>query len=607
MKKLYIILVAGLLAFKPYELFNNTPQTLPFTQDWSNAALITANDNWSTVAGIEGYLGQDITTTTGTNPQSLLTTSGVANDLDVIANQSNPGTLANGGVAEFDGIANPCIGLQGSGTADAPHIIINLNTTGLSNVAVAYNVRDLDASADDAVQQVAVQYRVGNSGNFANLPLGYIADATTVNTATQVTARNVVLPAGCDNQALVQVRVITTNAAGNDEWVGIDDINVTGTPVGSNSAASVIGLMGPITPLSNIPYQDYQATDVTAANGAEIAQFVIRDGFLIGGGDPDILSTTLTSITFGVANYDNIRRIAIYSLGTEVGEADGAASVTFSGLNISAPDGGSRSFSVFVTFKDVVTDNQQIVLTVTNATADPTGSTFAAANAGGAVSTAAGDDNRIEVTADRLRFVQNVNAPATVNVAITPAPTVETIDALGNRDLDVTRQIIIRPVGGTNLQPEINVSAVAGLATFNTIVYDEPWLNARLDAKTFGIDALTPTQSNFFDIVGPPPTVTLTPFVGTPFFTTSGVPSAEQSFTVSGTALVSDITLGHGLLGYEMSTGSGASFVPTNPITLPRVGQTVPPTTIYVRVNSTTLGTIRSAILSLCPGAANQL
>src|SRR5690349_7037183 len=45
------------------------------TQDWTNTGLITANDNWSGVPSIEGYLGQDITTGTGTDPQTLLTTS----------------------------------------------------------------------------------------------------------------------------------------------------------------------------------------------------------------------------------------------------------------------------------------------------------------------------------------------------------------------------------------------------------------------------------------------------------------------------------------------------------------------------------------------------
>ena len=36
------------------------------------------------------------------------------------------------------------------------------------------------------------------------------------------------LPAAVDNQSTVQLRILTTNATGNDEWVGIDDISITG-------------------------------------------------------------------------------------------------------------------------------------------------------------------------------------------------------------------------------------------------------------------------------------------------------------------------------------------------------------------------------------------
>src|SRR4029453_13334387 len=61
--------------FLPRAEAKNSYPTLPFFQKWTNIALITANDDWSLVPGIEGYLGQDITTGTGTNPATLLGTS----------------------------------------------------------------------------------------------------------------------------------------------------------------------------------------------------------------------------------------------------------------------------------------------------------------------------------------------------------------------------------------------------------------------------------------------------------------------------------------------------------------------------------------------------
>ncbi|HPE58616.1 MAG TPA: hypothetical protein PK904_19580, partial [Bacteroidales bacterium] len=62
-------------------------------------------------------------------------------------------------------------------------------------------------------------------------------------------------------------------------------------------------------------------------------------------------------------------------------------------------------------------------------------------------------------------------------------------------------------------------------------------------------------------------------------------PSAEQSFTVSGTNLTTGITVTPPT-NYEISTGTGGSFTATNPITLTQTGGTVAETTIYVRLKA---------------------
>ncbi len=219
---------------------NNTAQTLPFSQNWTNVGLITANDDWSNVPGIVGFLGNYDTVGAPTNvdARSLLTPF-VTNDIDVIANQTMPDTVATGGVAEFE-IANPTIALNGSGTADAPHIVLYLNTTGQSNIRVSYNARDIDGSIDNSVQQIITQYRVGSTGDFINVAGGYIADASTgPSLATLVTPVAVTLPAAANNQPVIEVRILTTNAGGNDEWIGIDDISVTTAATAAPSRTNI--------------------------------------------------------------------------------------------------------------------------------------------------------------------------------------------------------------------------------------------------------------------------------------------------------------------------------------------------------------------------------
>ncbi|HYU40838.1 MAG TPA: DNA/RNA non-specific endonuclease [Vicinamibacteria bacterium] len=207
---------------------DSTPQTLPFSQDWTNTGLITTDDNWSGVPGVVGFRGDGLAGTTGVNPQSIVVESTV---VDVNANQLNPNTFTTGGVSEFH-IANPVVALQGSGTARAPYLQFHINTTGMTAIHVAYSLRDIDGSTDNAVQPVALQFRVGASGNFTNVPEGFVADASTgPSLATAVTPVSVTLPTTAENQPLVQIRVITTDAVGSDEWIGIDDIAITGTAV----------------------------------------------------------------------------------------------------------------------------------------------------------------------------------------------------------------------------------------------------------------------------------------------------------------------------------------------------------------------------------------
>ena len=222
-----LLVLASSLLVVPTALADATAQSLPYSQNWTNIGLITADDNWGGVPGIEGYSRTSAGATA--DPQTILVPS---TTLDVIANQTSTG-LATGGVAEFH-ITDPVVALQGSGGALAPNLIVTISTTGSTSIVVAYRLRHLDT--DMATQRVALQYRVGTSGNFTNVPAGNVANAATgMGTFTAVSAT---LPAGADNQATVQVRIITADASGADAWIGVDDISITGTPI---SAEPVCG------------------------------------------------------------------------------------------------------------------------------------------------------------------------------------------------------------------------------------------------------------------------------------------------------------------------------------------------------------------------------
>ncbi len=164
---------------------DQTPQPLPFVQNWTDAALISAENDWS-----------------------------------------------------FDGISDPVIALKGSATAAAPFLLLNVTTKGKKNIAFGYKLRDIDGSLNNAVQPVAFQYRVGTNTDFVDLAGAFAPDASTgPNQATLVTPIVVLLPAEANDQPHVQVRWITANAEGNDEWIGIAAITAIGDDINPPAAA----------------------------------------------------------------------------------------------------------------------------------------------------------------------------------------------------------------------------------------------------------------------------------------------------------------------------------------------------------------------------------
>lgn len=223
-----------------YHDFNSGNLTLavsPATVD-----LITKNDDWINIPGVEGYCGSGLTNQAGINPQNVTGTEYSNNSLPgvspcVNANKGNPSAYNGSGVTEFDTGDYLAFGFQGN-VQNNPYMVFYLNTTGQSLVKMNYDVIDIDSGNNNSVTQLATQYRVGETGSFINLPGGFVADATDGNrTSGRLTKVSVTLPPDALNQPKVQVRVLTTFAAGTDgdatpnEWVGVNNFVI------SNSAA----------------------------------------------------------------------------------------------------------------------------------------------------------------------------------------------------------------------------------------------------------------------------------------------------------------------------------------------------------------------------------
>lgn len=266
--------------------------TSDFTQDWSLTDLLDTADIWDRVASIVGYRGDNLDFD---DPRLV---SGTSDVVDVNVNLTNPDTYTTGGVAEFE-LPDAVVALQGSGTADAPYLAFHLDATGRQDITFSTRLRDIDG-ATSAVQQIAVQYRIGETGEWLNIDGGYVANAN-VGQDTQVT---VMLPAAANDQAQVQVRVITIDAPGSDAFIGIDDISVTSQPIAPPPAAGALSIA--------------DASVVEGDAGTATLVFTVtREG-----GSAGAVSATWT-VTPGTAGADDL---AISALTGTVAFADGATS-----------------------------------------------------------------------------------------------------------------------------------------------------------------------------------------------------------------------------------------------------------------------------------------
>lgn len=301
-----------------------------FSQDWSDTNLITVDDNWDGVPSIVGYRGDNVTGATGVDPRTL-TDNVVAQVIDVIANST--ATNTTGGIIEVGG-ANPTIAFQGSGTADAPYLVLFLDSTGRQDIDLSLNLRDLDASADNAQQQVAIQFRTSSTSSWTNV--FYDADVTTAGSATEVTAVSLRLPPEANNQATLEIRIITTNAAGNDELVGIDDIVVASQPqvvanpgILSIADASVVEGNSGTTPIS------FVVTRSGGSSGAVTADYTVN--FLPPGADAnDFAAGTSFTGTVSFADGQTSQTIIFNVAGDTMVEPDETFTVI-----LSNPTGGA--------------------------------------------------------------------------------------------------------------------------------------------------------------------------------------------------------------------------------------------------------------------------
>lgn len=262
----------------------------------------------------------------------------------------------------------------------------------------------------------------------------------------------------------------------------------------------------------DIDYTIYQAPSLTMDENNSLSVFglALRDGGPTG--NRDGLNTTLTAISFSTNGSQAIRAAAIFDGTNFIGAVNVNGGTSFT-IDLSSnpiiandnppPSNRLTNFELKVTFMqgDFIIDNDQIVFTVTNAIADPSGTLFIGPDAGGVTSIQApdgtGNENVIRVNATSLSFVQ---VPASTIIVDSPFTIeVEAIDDDGTKDLDKILDLSL--VAGSGIITSgsgLQRTTALGTAIWDDLRYDTEELSVQFQVAD-NLLVLTPITTNLLN------------------------------------------------------------------------------------------------------------
>lgn len=228
MKKGYFFLAIVFVVKGAYGQTNPTAQTLPYSENFD--ALLHISTAYP--SGIQGW-------TISTTPGATFNTSSPTADKALVA--SSTAATNSGNVHNYNGK----IGYLNTSSLDLT-VVVAINTSGFSNIQVGYDIMTIrnpyDGASNTRINEVTLQYRIGTSGSFTNLAgIEYQNNTTTQTTAVTTPqnqqAKNITLPSGCDNQAVIQLRWASRQVSGGGSRpsFAFDNISISGTVISTST------------------------------------------------------------------------------------------------------------------------------------------------------------------------------------------------------------------------------------------------------------------------------------------------------------------------------------------------------------------------------------
>ena len=282
---------------------------------------------------------------------------------------------------------------------------------------------------------------------------------------------------------------------------GVSDV----VAVASSSPATISSIINDAAPL-------------TSSTGVQVWQITVRDGGA-SMNDADVLPTKVSGITFTTASGNGvtwntaIKTAALFNGSTFIATATSidASNIIFSGLSESVADNASSTYSLRISLNETLgTGNDdgdyfRFQLSQANITTVADGTSSSTTNFTAITTASGGTENKIDIVATKLYFVQQPTASTTFN-DISPAVKVHATDANNNIDSNYTTNVQITATGAVLRNSPVTQTTVGGLSTFSGLQFATPGTGVTLTATS---GSLTNAVSNGFNITLGSPIVAL--------------------------------------------------------------------------------------------------
>jgi hypothetical protein len=344
MKKVFFFLLMVLNTGLLFAQSNPAPQTLPYTQDFSSFS-------GSTTVYPAGWQGWTI-------PGGISTTFITAAPSSDATLSGGTAATATNGVYDF----NDKIGMLYSGTVSRA-ICLSINTTGLSAINISFDAMTIrnpyDGNSNTRINEMILQYRIGNTGAFTNISGTEYQNNTVTQTsgtaAQNLQSINITLPGAINNQPEVQLRWVyrDVTGAGGRPSMGVDNISVSGTPsVGIPVSLSASASNGSEANTTVITLTATASSAVTANETIDLAV----SGIGISAGDYTLSNSQIT-----IANGQTTGNVTFTIVDDNLREGLETAIVAINSVSAGLTIGSPSSVSI-----DINDNDDAIVLTTLN-------------------------------------------------------------------------------------------------------------------------------------------------------------------------------------------------------------------------------------------------